>query len=235
MSERGILLPFYLVIDVSYSMTGAKIDQARRILPEVIDALDQNPILNDKVRFGLIDFSDDAQVVLPLCDLSTQKTLPSLEVRGGTDYGAAFRLLRTQLTADVKQLRDDGYKVHRPAVFFLSDGEPNDNWQPSFAALTEYNKEQGTGFAEYPVVVPMGVEAADQAVMAQLIHPKKKSKLYMMHEGGDGAAAIKAMAEILISSILASGNSALQGGNALVLPSGSQVPPGIDVVDDDWL
>src|SRR5262245_66224432 len=67
MSEQGILLPFYLVVDVSYSMLGPKLDAANRVVPEVADALAKNPILEDKIRFGLIDFSDDARVVLPLC------------------------------------------------------------------------------------------------------------------------------------------------------------------------
>ena len=58
--------------------------------------------------------------------------VPTLKVRGGTSYAAAFRLLRTEIAANIKQLKGDGYLVHRPAVFFLSDGEPTDKesvWQ----------------------------------------------------------------------------------------------------------
>jgi uncharacterized protein YegL len=233
-AERGMLLPFYLVIDVSYSMAGRKLDQANQILPEITDALAVNPILNDKVRFGMADFSDDARMVLPLCDLSKQSSLPSLTVRNGTSYGAAFRLLRKQLEHDVNQLGADGYRVHRPAVFFLSDGQPGDRWEADFASLTEYDKERQTGFKQYPVVVPLGVEDADYDTMKRLVHPVHKSKLYMMQKGGDAAAAIKAMAEILISSILASGDNALDGGAGLVLPAADEVPEGI-AVDDDWL
>jgi uncharacterized protein YegL len=58
------LLPFYVVTDVSYSMSGRKLDAANQILPRVVDALAQNPILSDKVRIGLVDFSDDAKVQL---------------------------------------------------------------------------------------------------------------------------------------------------------------------------
>ncbi len=234
MSEKGILLPFYLVIDVSVSMQGAKIDQANLILPEVADTLAKHPILNDKVRFGLIDFSDDARLVLPLCDMSNETTLPKLSTRGGTSYGAAFQLLRGQIEQDVKLLTDDGFKVHRPAVFFLSDGEPGDSWQAAFATLTHYDKATGAGFKQYPVIVPLGVESADHQTMKQLVYPTHKSKLYMMQKGGDGAAAIKSMAEILISSILASGQSAATGGSGFVLPNQNQVPAGV-VVDDDWL
>jgi len=234
MPERGILLPFYLVIDVSVSMTGPKLDQANRILPEIRDALAVNPILNDKVCFGVIDFSDEAQVVLPLCDLSRQTTLPGLVSRGGTSYGAAFRLMRKQIEQDVTQLRADGFQVHRPAMFFLSDGEPTDDWKADFKALTQYDKETRVGFRPYPVVVPLGVEAADHATMVQLVHPLNRSKLYMMKQGGDAAAAIRAMAEVLISSIIASGQGALEGGSGLVLPTAAQVPDDIEV-EDDWL
>ncbi|MET8548920.1 vWA domain-containing protein [Micromonospora zamorensis] len=235
MPDQGIILPFYLVVDVSWSMQqSGKLDAARNILPGVADALAKNPILNDKVRFSLIDFSDDATVLVPLCDLSQQNTLPSLELRGGTSYGAAFRLLRQQLESDVTQLRSDGYRVHRPAVFFISDGEPTDDWKAAFVALTEYDKETGTGFRWYPVFVPCGVDAADRDVLRLLVHPPRKSKLYMMKSGVDAAAAIRAMTEVLISSVLASGESVATGGSGLILPGSGDVPADLDV-EDDWL
>src|SRR3954471_8861126 len=122
------LLPFYVATDVSLSMSSkGRIDSANNILPKIVDALAENPILSDKVRIGLIDFSDDARVQLPLCDvLEPSLTLPHLSVRGGTSYAAAFRLLRAEIAANIKQLKADGYRVHRPALFFLSDGEPTD-------------------------------------------------------------------------------------------------------------
>lgn len=234
MSEQGILLPFYLVVDVSYSMMGENLGAANEILPSVADALAKNPILADKIRFGLLDFSDDARVVLPLADMSGHEYLPKLTVRGGTAYGSAFRLLRSQLSQDVGQLRADGFKVHRPAVFFLSDGAPGDTWEADFAALTAYDKNTGQGFKWYPVIVPCGVGDADKATMSRLMHPTGKSKLYMMSSGADAAAAIRAMAEVLISSVLSSGQSAIDGGPGFVLPDKSRLPPAIDV-DDDWL
>ncbi|WP_229072854.1 VWA domain-containing protein [Actinoplanes sp. DH11] len=234
MSEQGILLPFYLVVDVSYSMNGPKMEQANQILPAVADALAKAPILADKVRFGLLDFSDDAQVVLPLSDMTGHQHLPKLAVRGGTDFGAAFRTLRERLHQDVAQLRADGFKVHRPAVFFLSDGEPQPGWEADFAALTEYDKQTGQGFKWYPVLVPCGVDEAGRDTMRRLVHPYRRSKLYMMRSGADAADAIRAMAEVLISSVLASGQSAVDGSSGFVLPDRSQLPPSIDV-DDDWL
>src|SRR5690348_5929599 len=119
--------------------TDGKLDSANAIMPAIVDALAQNPILSDKVRFGLIDFSDDAQVRLPLCDLlDPNLTLPALAVRGGTSFSAAFTTLRHEIEANIAQLKADGYVVHRPAVWFISDGEPTDDertWRQAFSEL----------------------------------------------------------------------------------------------------
>ena len=228
------LLPFYLVIDVSYSMKGGKLKSANQILPEVVDALAQNPILSDKVRIGLIDFSDDARVQLPLQDvLEPNLTLPELKARGGTSYAAAFRLLRTEIAANIAQLKADGFLVHRPAVFFLSDGAPTDKdpeWRSAFADLT--------GDKAYPNVIPFGVDAADPRTMQALIHPStggKQMQMYLMDKGENAAAAITAAAEILIASVIQSGHSMSQGQSGIILPEKQDLPTGITpyTADDD--
>ncbi|AXX28277.1 hypothetical protein APASM_0912 [Actinosynnema pretiosum subsp. pretiosum] len=225
------LLPFYVVVDVSLSMTGDKLKQANEIMPRIIDALMDSPILADKVRFGLIDFSDEARVRLPLCDLLDDSvTLPSLEVRGVTSYAAAFRLLRTEIESNVKQLKADGFLVHRPAVFFISDGEPTDqegDWRSAFRDLTD-------GFPVYPNLVPCGVDDADPKTLAVLIHPAsgpKAMQMYLMQEGVNPAAAIASITEILISSVVSSGQSMAQGSSGLLLPDRADLPAGISAYD----
>jgi uncharacterized protein YegL len=242
--QQGKLLPFYLVIDVSFSMQGTKLAAANDVLPKVLDALAEAPILSDKVRFALLDFADDAQVRLPLCDLLDEHvTLPSLSVRGGTSYAAAFRLLRQEIEANVKQLKADGFAVHRPAVFFLSDGEPTDDeaeWRDAFKELTFFDREAKSGFPMYPNFVPCGVDGADPRVLQQLIHPTDKPKamkMYLMDEGENPAAAINKIAEILISSILMSGQSMAQGNSGILLPDSDDLPSGLSAhgPDDDFV
>ena len=114
------------------------------------------------------------------------------------------------------------------------DGEPMAGWEPHFATLTTYDKTTGQGFKWYPVFVPCGVDDAGKDTMRKLVHPIGKSKLYMMKDSAAAADAIKAMAEVLISSVLASGQSAVNGSSGFVLPNANQLPPSI-VVDDDWL
>jgi uncharacterized protein YegL len=238
--EQGKILPFYLVTDVSASMTGGPLDAVNQIMPAVVDALAETPILADKVRFALIDFGSDAQVRLPLCDpLDENVTLPSLSIRGMTSFAAAFRLLRTEIESNVRQLKADGFAVHRPAVFFLSDGEPTDReseWQDALRELTFYDRDAKQGFSMYPNVVPCGVALANPKIMQQLIHPSTGSKqmqMYMMNEGQDAAKAIAMIAEILISSMVKSGESMAQGNSGLILPDKSQVPAGISAYSPD--
>jgi|SRR5882757_7728814 len=241
----GKLLPFYLVVDVSFSMLGKKLDAANQMMPAVVDALAQAPILSDKVRFGLIDFADEARVRLPLCDpLDENVTLPSLSLRGATSYAAAFRLLRTEIEQNVRQLKADGFAVHRPAVFFLSDGAPTDpeeDWRAAFSDLTSYDKQAGEGFSMYPNVVPCGVDDAEPAALRSLIHPSdgiKQMQMYLMEKGEDAAKAIGMIAEILISSVLASGESMAKGGSGLMLPAKEDLPAGIHAYaadDEDFV
>jgi uncharacterized protein YegL len=228
-----LVLPFYVLADVSYSMTQridgvSPLDQLNKLVLELKDALDENPILGDKVRFALVDFSDDAQTQIPLCDLMKVDThaIPVLQARGGTSFAAAFTTLRQQIDADVLQLKADGHKLHRPVVFFLTDGEPTDpdgDWQRAFADLTDPD------FRARPNVVPFGVGDARKALLDQLAYPPAKMRSYVAKDGANPADAIRSMAELLISSVIASANAIAADGE-----SGGFVLPDPDE-DGDWI
>lgn len=230
MSDEGlVILPFYLVADVSGSMHGAKLAALSQVTPSVQKTLRTEPILADKVRFGLITFSDTAQVDLPLCDMiETEPEMPKLAVRGMTSYGSAFRLLRTEIESNVAALKADGYRVHRPIVFFMSDGAPTDrDWDAAFRELTSYDPATRSGFPTYPNVIPCGIGDADKETMARLVHPSRGDKamrLYMMKDGADPAVAITQMAEVLISSMVETGYSGIDGPTVVVHPPEKDLP-----------
>lgn len=62
---------------LSSRVESGALEEANKILPSLVQALEKDPIICDKVRFGVIDFSDDARVALPLCDLLEQTSLPA--------------------------------------------------------------------------------------------------------------------------------------------------------------
>jgi uncharacterized protein YegL len=228
-----MILPFYLLIDVSWSMTGKKIEAANELLPELVDVLRRNPVLADIIKFSVIDFSGDATVVVPLGDPSQLDRLPTLECRtDGTHYAAAFELLARTIQDDVEQLKADGFKVHRPAVFFISDGEPNDDEterMKAFEGLTKYDKESGQGFAYYPNMIPFAIDEADPKMLLRFVYPPGRMRLFVQREDANPAQAIAGMAKILKDSMLSSGKQGrfvlddknLAGVEAVAVPPGA--------------
>jgi uncharacterized protein YegL len=241
--DKAKLLPFYLVCDVSQSMvdSGALLE-ANNILPSLVQALEKDPIICDKVRFGVIDFSDDARVVLPLCDLLEQTSLPALEGRGKTSYRAAFELLKAEIERNVNQLKADGFAVHRPAVFFLSDGAPTDTeaeWKAAFADLTVYDKASGTGNRMYPNIIPFGLQGCDPQVLQEVIHPKnppeRAMRLFLAEQDQTPASAVTKMAKLLVTSVIQSSTGMAEGGNGIVLPKGEDGIKSYGADDDVFL
>ncbi len=235
-NSKGLLLPFYVLVDVSWSMTSqaagdtsSGIDAVNMIAPEVANALDEDPLVRDKIRFGLVDFAGDAQVVIPLCDLARVERLPTLEARtNGTSYANAFIKMREQIETDVQQLKADNFKVHRPALFFLTDGEPTDpndsDWQGAFAALT------ASDFRARPNVIPFGVRDAAKDILDQLVYPKDRMQSFLAADGVKAGAAITSMIRFLIASIIESGKELNAQGE-----EGGFVLPNIDDDDTKWI
>ena len=156
-------------------------------------------------------------------------------MRGGTSYVAAFRMLRSVIEQDVKQLKADGFAVHRPAVFFFSatasrptTTAPGSRRSRSSRATTA---ETQTGFAYWPNVIPFGVGARPDT-LRELIHPRQRSKAYFMKDGAKPDQVIRQMAEVLIASTMASGSSFGNGGPGLVLPDDASL--GGEIVAADY-
>jgi uncharacterized protein YegL len=231
--DRTLVLAFYVVVDASVSMEqNGALDQANEIMPKVADAIDTSPTLGDLVRFGAMDFSDDARVVLRLGDLrDVQTSLPQFSARGGTSYVAAFRLLRQEIEKDLAQLRGDNFRVYRPAVFFITDGFPTDEpgeLQRAFAELTD------PSFRGRPNLIPFGVGDATKDLLDPWVYPKpsdskKPMRSYVAKEGADPGQAVSQIAEVLVSSIIASAGSVSADGSG-----GGFVPPDDEDLED-WI
>jgi uncharacterized protein YegL len=228
--NRILVLAFYVVADVSYSMgASGAVETLNRVLPQVADAIDANPMLGDLVRLGAMDFSDDARVVLRLGDLRDVHTLPTFAARGRTSYAAAFRLLRQEIEKDIAQLRSDNFKVYRPAVFFITDGEPTDDdaeLRAAFDALTSPD------FKGRPNILPFGVGEATKESLDRWVFPRAGSKpmrSYVAKDGVDPKAAIDKVAEALLGSVIASVASVSSEGE-----SGGFIPPDDEDLDD-WI
>ncbi|MFC4063082.1 VWA domain-containing protein [Planomonospora corallina] len=203
--EGQIVMPFYLVCDVSYSMSddmqalNSGLDQLRR-------AIATQPVVDDVARISIITFSDSARVVMPLSQTSETST-PALAPEGGTDYGSAFRELARVIEDDRQNLKRQGYKIFRPCAFFLSDGEPLDgDWEQTFRRTLTYDKKTGTGMKAHPIFVPFGFRDAPEQALRKLAYPPERGKWY--HARNTGVEkALEGILDVIMKTVVSSGLS----------------------------
>ncbi len=196
----GQVLPIYFVGDESHSMAGAPIAAVNQGLADLRDEVAKHPLIGKKVRFGIITFAHTAETRLELSELTGELALPTLSPRGrGTSYASAFEALHETIPGDVALLKGSGYQVHRPSVFFLSDGQPTEkeaDWQARLQELTD------AGFKERPNILAFGVGEADPAVIARVA--SGPGYAFMMTDGASTAGAIAEFATSMLNSMVAS-------------------------------
>ncbi len=234
-AEGQMVMPFYIICDVSGSMT-----RDMPVLNEGIQRLRQsivqNPVVDDVAHISVIAFSTDARVIMPLCQMSGQP-MPTLVTSGGvTNYGKAFRELARAIPEDAAALRAQGFKIFRPCAFFLTDGEPTDrDWLDTFRSTLTYDKNTGVGMRQYPVFIPFGFRDAQEAELRKLAYPFSKGKYYHI-KTQDIQQVIPLVLDVIMKTVVASGQSSSSGKPALV-HAPAPTMPGVTVgdPDDDWI
>jgi uncharacterized protein YegL len=192
--SEGAVMPIYLACDVSGSMGGAQIEALNAACVDLIMAISADSLLASLIRFGLVTFSDTAEVLLPLADLRTIAAVPVMVAQGGTHYGSAFRLLREAIDRDVGQLQNTGYRVYRPVVFFMTDGQPVDpDWQLFHQGLTD------PGWAPHPHILAFGLRDVPGEVLEQVA----TFRAFIADEAASPVAALKEFTAALMRSVSA--------------------------------
>lgn len=210
------IMLFYLVCDESGSMgPNGGVDTINSSLPELHATLASDPLVVDKSRLSIIAFSNEAAVTLPMTQAAEVAQLPGVQAGGGTSYGAAFQTLRQALENDVASLKADGYRVYRPCVFFMSDGEPTDkHWESDYDTLMNH---------EYrPHIIAFGVDGARPDTLRKV----GSLKAFM---AADGVSAGPALASIMMSIGQTVVASVSRAGGQIVLPP---PPPGVIDLDE---
>lgn len=225
------VMPFYIVCDVSGSMSGGPLASLQKVVPAIKSEMFNQPTLGDVLRISVIDFSDDAEVLVPMTNLM-QTEVPVFSIKGGTSFAAAFKLLRQQIPKDIARLKASGQRVYRPAVFFLTDGGST-GWETAFKELTAYDDETGAGFRQYPLVVPMGIGDANKVTLQQLCWPRHVSRLYMARDSNNVAEAVNEMAKVMAATVVSTGNSSLEGKPRHELPTAEDLGDGVVISQYD--
>ena len=115
-----------LVLDVSDSMTGVKIDTVNRALGKFRDIIREDSLAALRADVAVIEFDDEARIVTDFTN-GTDFEAPVLTTRGGTNFSKAVNLALDIIEARKRSYRDGGIAYYRSLVYFLTDGIPKDD------------------------------------------------------------------------------------------------------------
>jgi uncharacterized protein YegL len=204
LEPKGSILLVYFVADESGSM-GRNIDDLNAGLASLHDALQRESFAAAKVRLSVIGFSDTAFTYLEPADLRFLEGMPVLTAQSLTSYAAAFDQLAYRISVDIPSLKAQRYTVHRPAAFFLTDGQPNghEDWRAVRSNLLAQ--------AAAPNILSFGIGDAEASTVAELA--TKPQFAFVAARGVDTGAAISEFLTSLTQSVISSGQ-ALAGGPA---------------------
>lgn len=220
---RGHLLPVYVLADESSSMK-AYAGELNSGLIALCEALRSQPMVASKVRLSILGFSSDVEVRLALADLRDTEELPELVIRSTTNYQAAFQDLIKRIPQDIDTLKRSGYLVHRPAVFFLSDGQPSsNNWQRPHASLIDRSTTSAA-----PNIISFGVGSVRAETILKVA--TKEEFAFVSMPGTDIGQAITKFFVALTASVVESGRSLTAGTPELFVEKPEGFRMAIDVV-----
>jgi uncharacterized protein YegL len=152
-------LPVYLVLDTSGSMTGEPIEAVKNGLSTLLTALRSDPHALETAYLSVITFDTNAKQVVPLTDLASFQE-PSLTAQGTTSLGEALTLVANCIDREVTKSSPEQKGDWKPLVFFMTDGQPTDDWQ---RGLVDF-KARKTGM----VVACAAGSGADASLLKQI-------------------------------------------------------------------
>lgn len=149
-----------LVLDVSYSMSGEKIDAlnegARQFLREVIE----DEFARYAVELGVVTFGGTVATQIPLGPLDKAR-LEEFTATGGTPMGQAVSTAIDMLEARKEEYKKNGVSYYQPWLVLMTDGIPTDNFIESARKLQRMANEKKI------VVFGIGIGEADMSILAQ--------------------------------------------------------------------
>jgi uncharacterized protein YegL len=125
---------------------------------DFVDALALHPTTGERVLLGVIEYSDFANELAPLCDRLDAASRVNVSGFDGLDFAAVLTSLAAQLDYDRFRFAQRDSRIGRPVVVLIVDAEPADgeDWREAHDALVRAGDDTSTA----PVVVAVATDSA---------------------------------------------------------------------------
>ena len=159
-------LPVVLLADVSGSMAAeGKIDAMNQSVKEMVSTFADEDDLRAEIHVCVITFGGEAKTLIPLQPASSIEWT-DMTAGGYTPLGGAMKIA-ADLIDDREQIPSRSY---RPTIILVSDGIPNDDWEPSLKRLTT----EGRAAKADRIALAIGSDADEEMLKRFLNDPEKR-------------------------------------------------------------
>jgi uncharacterized protein YegL len=154
-------VPCVLIVDTSMSMCGPRIDELNKGLKIYRDELLCDALVAKRVEVAMVTFGGRVTREVDFVT-ATNFQPPTLEVVNGTPMGAAINTALDMIEERRLQYRENGIAYYRPWAFLITDGQPNDQWQPVASRIQAGERQKAFSF------FAVGVKGANMEVLEKL-------------------------------------------------------------------
>lgn len=166
-----------LVLDTSASM-GLPLQPGETLPIDELNAglrLFEEELRNDtlaarRVEVAIVTFGGGARMLMDFT-AAADLQMPSLMANGDTPMGTAITMAIDALERRKAYYRQQSLAVFRPWIFTLTDGQPNDDWQPVVPRIHQMDKDRHFAF------FAVGTDAADMETLAKIAPPWRPPRM----------------------------------------------------------
>ncbi|WP_133405878.1 vWA domain-containing protein [Parashewanella tropica] len=117
-------LPVVLLLDVSSSMFGDKIENLNKAVKDMLDTFKQEEKMETETLVSVITFGSQVELYVPYTKASHVQW-QDLQANGMTPMGTALKMAK----AMIEDKETTPSRAYRPTIVLVSDGQPNDSWE----------------------------------------------------------------------------------------------------------
>lgn len=166
-------LPVILLLDVSGSMSGSKIQNLNEAVCRMLETFRDTENGETEIHVAVITFGNEVKLHQPLSNAADIRW-KELSAGGGTPLGTAVKMAKAMI--EDKNIVPS--RAYRPTVILVSDGRPGDSWENPVLDFIS----NGRSSKCYRMAMAIGADA-DEGVLGKFIENTSNPLFYAENAG----------------------------------------------------